>query len=331
MMDRLVSLGNQAYYFWRRNNWLVDPRAYLAHFRDVVVDRPIFLVGNQGDGLTLAARMLRRHPDVVSVSGDCRYWSGADEMHRTMVLKLPPSLTAAGRWGGAPKHEIMTPPHSWSYATDDLIGAYRKTEADFNERTARRLRSVLVESLYRHGTGGAGKRFVDKSQTYTVKMRFVAALLDGTHPHFLLITRNPYATCYRAAIGEAWDMRDYADRLDLDARFELCVQHWCNAMRIVLEDAEHVGHFKVMMFERFLVEPRDCVHEMCDYVGLEFQETMLPAEGQKVPFGTRFGRRWYPMRPNVNERYLNEIPDHYLDIVEERCGEMAAGFGYERP
>lgn len=330
-MNALTRLADTAWYFWRRNNWIVDPRSILAHYREVEVDRPIFLIGNQGDGLTLVSRMLRHHPQVVSLSGDHHYWAGSDEMHRAFLGRLPPSLASGGRWlGKAPRHEILTPPRSWSYGSDDLIGQYRLTAADYDERSSRCLRRILRESLYRHGRPRGG-RFTDKSQTFTVKLGYVDALLRDLRPHFVLITRDPYASCYRNAIGGARDMQRYSKDLDLDARFEICVQHWCNSMRCVEEDGGQVHALARMRFEDFLVDPRGSLERLCSFLGLPFAEAMVPAEDQRVPFGSRFRERWYPLKVDVNDRYLDALPEDYEHKLVERLGQRAANFGYLPP
>ena len=327
----LRSQANRAWYAWKRNNWMVDPRCLVAHVRPVTIDRPIFLVGNQGDGLTLISRMLRRHPEVVSLSGNHRYWVGADEIHRAFLGRLPPSLVNGNRrLGRAPHHEVLTPPRSWSYGADDLIGRYRRTAADYDERAARKLRSVLRESLYRHGRPQGG-RFTDKSQTFAVKMSFIDALLRDTNPHFVLITRDPYATCYRNAKGGSGDMRRYAETMDLDERFEICLQHWRNTLRCVEEDKDRVCAFTRMRFEDLFVDPRGFLDRLCNFLGLTFDDRMVPAPGDRVPFGNRFTSRWYPLRPDVNDRYLAELPAHFEKEIVERIGDLAATLGYLPP
>jgi len=96
-MSRILSWANYLYYYWRRNNWFLYPRRFFDDYQDIEIDRPIFLVGNQGDGLTLVARMLRRHESVLSITGNHRYWSGADEMQNVMRCRLPRSLRVIGQ------------------------------------------------------------------------------------------------------------------------------------------------------------------------------------------------------------------------------------------
>jgi hypothetical protein len=322
---------NTAVYFWRRNNWIVDPRFYAARRSSARVNRPIFLVGNQGDGLTLVCRMLRRHPNVVSISGNSSYWSGADEMHRAMVGYLPPGLTSGGRvFGGAPRHQILTPPRSWAYACDELLSGYRMTAEDANERDRNKLLTVLRYAISRHG-GGEPVRFIDKSQTFTVRLGYLSSLLEDNDPFFVLVTRNPYASIYRAATGKAADMERYKGRLSLSERFELCIQHWSNSMDAVLEDGRRLPRFKVVAFERFLSEPEQSLRDLTQFLELDFNLDMVPSEGQAPPLGTRFSERWFPLRGNVNEPYLQSIPNSLLEELRVRIGPRAAQLGYEPP
>lgn len=328
---RLRRWKNMAWYHWRRSNWLLDPRRFVRSYDAVPIERPIFFVGNQGGGLTLVARMIRRHPSLVSIVGDHRHWSGPDEMQRVMELRLPRSLKLARvPYEVEVEHDRLTAPRSWSYATDELLPAYRKTAADYDEAEAEQFRFLMREALHRHGHG-PGSRFVDKSQVYTVKLPLLARILEGTDPYFVLITRNPYAACYRAAQGKAIDMARYAATMSLEERIELCAQHWDNAMRCALEDAPSLRRFKVMAFEHILTDPVSSVRELCDFLDLSYREDLLPQPHHTIPLGTRFRDRWYPLNPEVNDAYLARAAPEHLKIIERRCGATAERLGYASP
>ncbi|MFB6264783.1 MAG: sulfotransferase [Bradymonadaceae bacterium] len=334
MIGRLESFANLGWYHCRRSSWMVYPRRFVDDFSDVVVDRPIFLLGNQGGGLTLISRMLRRHPQCVSITGGSDYWSGADEMQRVMAPRLPPELRLAGSvLGGHPPHPCFDPPRSWSYGSDDLVEAYRLTEDDADPETAEQLRSVIAECVHRFGSeeDGRGVRFVDKSQVYTLKARYIQALLADSEPHFALITRHPYAASYRAALGKAGDMERYSDFMDFEERLDVCAQHWRNTMQTILEDRSELEHFGHWQFEQFLETPESTLADLCEFAGLEFTEELLPAEDDRIPFGSRFRDRWYPLRPEVNQSYLDDMTDRHVEMIDEYVGELAEELGYERP
>ncbi len=328
----MLDLLNKVLYIWRRNNWLYDVGRMFRDLSGEKIRRPIFFLGNQGGGLTLISRMIRRHPVAVSVTGDHNYWSGADEMQRVMVHRLPKELRLSGRiLNSDPPHSHFTPPRSWSYASDDLVEDYRLTEEDASEEDAGQFRSLIRESLARHGQGGVVNRFVDKSQVFTLKIRYVDALLKDSQPHFVLITRNPYAACYRAALGKAGDMERYARFMSLDERVKVCAQHWSNAIGYALQDGVEVDHFIHFQFEQILQYPKERIEELCGFLGLDFRPDLLPSPDDTVPLGSRFRDRWYPLRPDVNEKYFDDVSEEHLDYIEERCGELAVRLGYRRP
>ena len=79
-------------------------------------------------------------------------------------------------------------------------------------------------------------RFVDESQVYTVRVSLIRELLKEYKPKFVLVVNNPWAACYRAALGKAQDMERLKGKLSFKERLEICAQHWANSIRCALED-----------------------------------------------------------------------------------------------
>ncbi|HDO25316.1 MAG TPA: sulfotransferase [Nitrospirae bacterium] len=328
-MNSIKMIMNKAFYLWKRNNWMLNPKNYFANYIDVVVNGPIFLLGNQGDGLTLLSRMLRRNPAVVSVTGNSAYWAGADEMANVYELVLGRELS--GIRIRAPRHEKFTPPRSWSYACDELIDEYRNTDEDASDEIAYRLRHVIGLAISRYGKNMETPRFVDKSQVYTVKMSFINGLLDGCNPYFIFVTRNPYASIYRAARGKAGDMKRYAKYMSLDERLKVCMEHWLNSAKCVEEDSGKVRNFMSLKFEELLESPQRVVRKICDFTGLEYSDDMMPQPHHKLPFGMKYRERWYPLRTDVNDQYLKNMPEEYVDLIHSHCARYIELQGYGRP
>jgi hypothetical protein len=300
-------------------------------YRDVEIDRPIFLLGNQGDGVTLISRFLRRNRSVVCVSGNSLYWTGADEMQRAMEYRLPRRLRLSGRLLGTdPPHRVFSQPRSWSYGVDELFQKYHLTEDDWTEGEEQAFRRIIRECLAQYGLV-KGPRFVDKSQVFTLKTRFIQRLLSGCSPQFILITRDPYVSCFRAASGKAKDMSRYARFLSFEERFRYCIQHWKNCMDTVIKDSVFLESFSHFRYEDFLLEPEAQTRRLCQLIDLEYDPDMLPAAHHTMPLGTKFGNRWYPLRPENNETYLKKMTEAQLDQVEAQCGTLAKRFGYCRP
>ena len=129
------------YYLYKRNNWMLDPRLIFKNFEEYKINKPIFLLGNQGGGLTVLSRMLRRHKHVVNCTGNKDYWTGADELQNVFGPILPFNLT--GIKYKLPNHPIFKTQRGWSYAIDDSLSIYRKTEKDFSNLEKRKLEHLI--------------------------------------------------------------------------------------------------------------------------------------------------------------------------------------------
>lgn len=230
-----------------------------------------------------------------------------------------------------PDDEIFGTPRGWLYATDRLLPKYRLTADDATEDLTERFHRILRWLVDWHGDGISQPRFTDKSQVFTVKASFVDALLKGSDPRFLLVTRNPYAVCYRSALGKAGGLDALDDSFSFEDKLELAVQHWANSMECALEDADEVANFDWIRFEDLLAQPEKTLRGVCDFADLAYDPDMLPQPHHELPLGSRFRDRWYPLRPDVNEKYLEKMSEEHVETVHERCAQLADRFGYERP
>lgn len=306
-----------------RDRWRVSPRRLGRRVDRVRLDRPIFILGTQGSGGTLVGRCLRRNPAVVTVSGGSEHWTGTDELAivRSRMRRLPRSL-----WGSSHRYDIPSDTfgthHSSAFASDELLPHYRATADDAQPGDAARFQRLLREHLAVYGRGGDA-RFLDKTHSYTVKMALIAALLEDADPLFVLVVRNPYGACPSAVARKP---PSFAASVTAERRLELVAEHWANAHRIALEDAERVGRTAVVRFEDFLADPEAVVRELCSFAGLEYRPAMVPRAGDSMPWATLpTDRKWWPLYPDDR---LERITPEQLEIVAERCAEIASRLGY---
>ena len=314
-------------YLLRTYRWLASAWR-LAGVPQYRIDRPIFLLGTQGGGLSLLSRMLRRHPLTISTAGNCDYWTSSDEMANTFGLLLPPEFT--GLRYKAPHHPVYTPPRSWTYACDELIGAYRKSRLDASPRLASELTKAIRFAALLYAKDKSHFRFVDKSQTTTVRLGLFYECLHDCDPRFILVARDPYVAIYRAATGKAGDMQRLSGQLSLAERVRVCTEHYMNSMRAVFQDSDN-DHIAVhsLRLEDLLREPERSVREVCDFVDLEFNDQMLPRPEHRLPWGSRFRDRWWPLRADVNAGYQHRIEQWMVREVNERGGDVVERLGYE--
>jgi len=58
---------------------------------------------------------------------------------------------------------------------------------------------------------------------------------------------------------------------------------------------------------------------------------MLPAPHQKIPFGSRFRDRWYPLSLKRALHYIEKATPEELEIISAHCGALASELGYGVP
>ena len=168
LMPQKNPILNEIFYFWKRNNWMLNPRAYIGKHKDIPINKPVFLFGLQGGGLTLVSRMLRRHPVFVSSTGNCKYWSGADEMSNVFVPLIPAALAGTRYKVPDPLKSQFITPRSWTYASNELLPFYRKTGDDATPELEIKLKRLICFIIKSHALDIKNARFTDKSQVNTV-------------------------------------------------------------------------------------------------------------------------------------------------------------------
>jgi len=86
-----------------------------------------------------------------------------------------------------------------------------------------------------------------------------------------------------------------------------------------------------LRFEDILSSPHESVARLCDFVGLDFDDDMLPQPHHRLPLGTRFEEKWHPLRPEVNRQYLARLTEEHIEVIAARCEAIARDLGYPRP
>jgi hypothetical protein len=245
---------------------------------------------------------------------------------------MPEALPEALDWPDASLAGQEPGPNSWLYACDELLPHYRQDESGATPEMRDAFRSVLRRLIRLSGRSPlAPIRFLDMSQTNTVRVGLLNEALRDCHPKFVLLTRNPFAMCWRST-------RRVADVVRLDRseeeKLEIAVQHWKNSMTEALA-YEGRADLAWWRFEDLVSAPEKILREICSFLELPFRPEILPGPEDKFPFGSASdafdGSKWYPMRPNVNERYLREIPTWASKVVSQQCASLLDRFGYESP
>jgi len=309
----------------RRDRWRRSLRRRLPAVDRIPIDRPIFVLGLQGGGTTLIARCLLRHRDVASMSGNSRYWVATNELGfvRNRMARLPPSLWSSSHRADL-EHPVFGTTHTSIYACDELLPSYRRMRADARDEDAIQLKRLIREHLLVYAREPRRARFLDKTHTYTVKVGYVDALLEGCEPLFLLVLRNPYTACYSAIRRKPPSWRSAPP---YEQQLRLAAEHWQNSYRLALADGtEAGGRFAAVRFEDFVADPAAVVRAVCAFVGLDFDFDLTPQARHTRPFPTLpSDRKWYPL---YDDGWRARVPEADAEAIDEVCGPLARELGY---
>jgi hypothetical protein len=307
-----------------RDRWRHSLRRRLPLANRVPIDRPIFVLGLQGGGTTLIARCLLRQRQVVSMSGNSDYWVATDELGfvRNRMSRLPSSL-----WSSSHRDDLDDPifgvTHNSVYACDALLPSYRETAADAKPEDAERFKRLIREHLLVYARDTTRARFLDKTHTYTVKLGYLDALLEGCDPFFLLVLRNPFTFCFRAVRRKPPSWRVVPP---YEQQLRLAAEHWENSYRLALAEGKKTGRFAAVRFEDFISNPEETMRAICGFVQLDFDRDLVPQPGHRIPFATLpSDSKWHPLR---EDQWRDQVSESDAAVIEERCQPLAASLGY---
>jgi hypothetical protein len=331
---RLVQVAVNAYWEYKP---LWTPRRLTTSLDEIEIDRPIFVLGVQGGGLTLLTRMIHRNKDVVTIGGGRAYWVGNNEMDKQYVRELPEDFTLrspkfqsptfkAHMKGDEYEHPIFGTERNWVYACDDLLDQYRKTEDDWTANKEARFKNAIKESVRAYAPDPTDARFVDMSQTFSLKV----PLLRKMFPEARLVIqlRNPYATCIKEAQDHSYDWRR---TVGMERKLRIFSTHWRNTYTYAIEDTEDLEHRIIVRYEDLVRDPEEVLRQVLETIGIDYKPDMIPRAHHKLPLGSSEHHKWHPIRTGANEKYLDELDGGTASVIQNTVDDVAQKFGYQSP
>jgi len=318
-------MGKFIWYF-HREKWIWNYVNVLAHEKTNTENKPfnspIFMVGLQGAGETLLGRIIKHSPEIVTVGGDNKYWYGTDEMHTVLGPILVQEFT--GQLHKVPRKDLYGRRRGWVYASNEMVNYYRLSEntvtKDISNNFRRALRTIEVFGKQGHC------RIFDKSQTYALKINAIRKILHDSNPKFLAVLRNPVASIYRAAFVTTHLSKENMNQED---KVRVAAEHWKNTIQSISDSVPVKGEdLLVLKIEDFLSDPEILVNDIFKHINLSYDHTFFPSEKDSAPWWAKRADRWYPLRKNINEKYLNAAPKWVYRIVDKICEEQISWAGY---
>lgn len=318
-----MSKINFLVYHIRRISWLlyVIP-AFFS--KKKISNKPIFIVGHQGNGATIVSRIIRKSGKFLTVTGGKNYIGGADEMQSVMGLLLTHKLT--GIIHKYPRIASFTRRNGWFYASNQFIDYFRFGSSDFTDKDDRIFKLAIKTCLIRNSIYKSKfqSRFLDKSQSYLLKIELIKKILVNQSPKFIIIVRNPLATCWRAAYEKTGLAKQ---KINIEARLQMSVEHWNNCF-IEMKKYELDKSVKIYRLEDILSNINNSSKDIFKFIEIDFDENYLPSKNDKMGIGSMRAERWFPIKTEVNNRRIKSVPDWAYQYILANCNEGIKYFKY---
>ena len=98
-----------------------------------------------------------------------------------------------------------------------------------------------------------------------------------------------------------------------------------------MKDLDDYEHKIFVRYEDLVEQPESLLKQITAAVDLEFDPDMVPRAHHTLPLGSGERHKWFPIRPDTNERYLEQLDVTGAKIIEEQVGPVASQMGYRSP
>jgi hypothetical protein len=212
-------------------------------------DRLVFLIGSPRSGSTLLSRVLGAHSEVFA----------PEEPHLITPIA---HLGYYDSVESAPYDPIIT-----RQATRALVSALPGGEDEYLG-ALRAYTDKIYAGLFASqadGDGPVARRLLDKTPAYALSLDFLARLYPNAR--YIVLTRHPMAV-WSSFVDSFFDGDDHVahEHNPLLERYVPAVGRFLRTSSVPL----HQLHY-----EELVQEPEENARKLCDFLGLEFQPTMV--------------------------------------------------------
>jgi len=299
---------------WKARNFFVP-------LEKIKVNKPIFLIGIPGGGLTILSRIIRQNPNVIYISGNNEFFAGPDELCNERHIPKEFALWGAGKLFKKNRVDnLYGQDRYWLCSTNHFIKEYYLSEKNYTKELSQEFTKIIKKYLKAYSYDLDNARFVDKSQLFFIKI----GLLNKIFPDakFVLVTRNPFAICWRVASKDfSNSISKRVMNLPIEQKIDLACEFWKNTYTLALKDLKKIGKGYVLRIEDFLINPLEESKRLFDYLDLDFKENYIPHKKEKFPRGSVNKDKSYPLKTEINKKYLKDLPEKYRQRITDKIGE----------
>lgn len=288
----------------------------------IVIDRPLFVVGCGRSGTTLLYQMLCTHPDLAWFSTYTTRWPRVPQM--AAASRLYPVL----RRRGVERRGLPLPSEGYRLWDSIRPPAVRELNTPLTENDVAVGERDRAEALVmRHLRYQGKRRFINKNTRNVRRIRYVNGLFPDAH--FIHILRDPRATtasllnvqwwpdlpiwCFENRTPREWVAQGQPEET-------MAAEVWRQEVETALEHKRAIpsARYLELRYEDLISQRELVLTRILEFVGLQWSP------------GFRQALESFPIR-NSNVKYQNQLSPSQILEIERVTGPVAASLGYDVP
>jgi len=292
---------------YRYKNSLIfsNPKLYINDKSNTNIKNPIFLLGTASGGLTIISRIIRRHPNVISASGDSNYFYGLDEIKQYYKKFIPKILDVF-------RFKNLSPSYGEFYAINKFIGystIKKKKFKSYSKKYVMLLNAIL--KVFSKNLNNS--RLIDKSQINTLNVKFIDYALKDCSPYYVLVVSNPYAIIAKNFINLGQHNEE---------NLIYSIEHYKNIINKCLKDLQNTKNkYLIINFDNFLSRPEQIIKKIYVFLELKFNKNYMPKKDDLYRIKST-DYKWYPIRKNTHAKYINKLSKKDIKLINKECSNI---------
>jgi len=250
---------------------------------------PIFLVGCPRSGTTLLQSLLAAHPKIASFP--------ESKFFQFLVPEYEPRRLALGIASRRIRPQLKK--FFDEVGHPEMLEQFPKTA--FIGQYARKFIKILDFLTEEQGKS----MWLEKSPQHVFYLEYIEKFVRGAKViHLLRSGADVVASLYEVTQkypkswgGASWDI-------------DLCLERWIRAVNLSLRYLDQPNHF-IVRYEQLLEDPRVVLRQLCEFIGVEWDETILTnysVVSERLTLG-QGGRSVSPVIPNANSQKFYQLFD----------------------
>ena len=143
----------------------------------------------------------------------------------------------------------------------------------------------------------------------------------------------PYAKCIIITRDARAVVRSYMENAwGLGTNCYTGAQRWKREIKIQLAFEKEVQENCMRIrFEDLIIDPKSCLEDICDFINVSFDESMLNYASKKsfVSKNRQSINTFKPLDPLIKDKWKTALSEHQIKIINHVCGDLLSDLGYE--